>query len=650
MKTDKKKLMRKLIAVGLMASMLTANTMTYGSSLILPGINAEAFSAEAETKLASITETYDISALAQNFVATAENGGVMRIDITENGTYLFKGTNYKEADGGCYIDVQVTVPAGVEANFIFDDCTIVNNIDNMSFDSGDKVLESPYYIPFVINGTVNVYIKSASELFMNDKSASNAEERDSFARSFSGDGTVNIMESEDRDAVLTLSSIETGELNINGGILDAYSLFSKKIAINDGTAYVYRNGYIDTITTKDYGYAPINSLKYTGGNAYLSGKLNDGTAPANSWFYNIGENKQITDLNGTKLNQTYSVNSDGGSLIAYIDYSQFSASNAPYLVADNELLVYTDAGSQFLYNSVNLGDPAALKITKEYDRTTGIGEQTIEPITMNGYTLTPDLSAVTLTGSDVGEYTAKVPFKFTKDGTEYTFKYEVDVEITAKPLTVSSVTVEDKVYDGTTTATVKEVVFEGLVDTDTLVLGTDYTVTAAFADKDAGTDKTVNVTVTLADTVKNYALEANTVTAKASIIADDVSGTANNGAGTFTYESVDPVSPLVKAEGEPDGSDFMIIEKDQNQTTTTYYFVYKVKLSDLAGKSTGTVYIALSEDGEQTRKFATNDIFENVTIEGKIYTPPEEYYYMVYAVSDVPNTEQLFCSAKVQLS
>ena len=56
MKTDKKKLMRKLIAVGLMASMLTANTMTYGSELMLPVINAEAL-----TISETVAKPYNIS-------------------------------------------------------------------------------------------------------------------------------------------------------------------------------------------------------------------------------------------------------------------------------------------------------------------------------------------------------------------------------------------------------------------------------------------------------------------------------------------------------------------------------------------------------------------------------------------------------------
>jgi len=489
MKTDKKKLMRKLIAVGLMASMLTANTMTYGSSLILPSINAEAFSAEAETKLASITETYNISTM----VADPESG-IIEINITENGTYIFTGTNLRNEgqDDECYIDVQVTVNEGVEANFIFDDCTILNNCDIDNSGYGEYPEEA-----FVINGTVNIYVKSTSKILTYNRDDGSTDYAAENAITFTGNGTVNVMESEDKDKSLKISTINTASLNINGGILDVLYLRSKELAINDGMVYTAGDSGIQTSNISN-----VDTLSYKGGNAYLGGKLSDGTLPADSWFSNIGADKQITNLNGTKLKQTYSVNEDGGSLKAYIDHSKFSASNAPYLVADNELLVFTDLDNAFFKTNVNLGDPAKLKITKEYDGTTGFGNQTIEPITMNGYTLTPDLSAVTLTGSDVGEYTAKVPFKFTESETEYTFYYNVPVEITAKKLT-ATITANNKVYDKSAKADV-EVTFEGLVGT--LTEGVDYNITAEFADENVGTGKTVTATITLADNVTNYTL------------------------------------------------------------------------------------------------------------------------------------------------
>lgn len=640
MKTDKKKLMRKLIAVGLMASMLTANTMTYGSELILPGINAEALSAEAETKLASITETYDISTLAQDFVATPENGGVIRINIDKNGTYKFTGRNYKEADGGCYIDVQVTVKEGVTANFIFDGLQVKNSSQYSSLDCGDVFK----YAPFCIEGTVNLYIKDNSSLGINDDSYEYAN----CFYSNTKNGVVNVIESEN-NAKLKFLHGSRAYFNMKGGCVECSEIGGGGAVAFSGGVFVGGLSYPDSYyAVIDGGYVDINYIAPS----FVTFKNSSGDSVYSTTISGLPANAKVTELNGKELNATYT--DANGELKTYLpDLSQ-----AAFLVVVGgvEYLCISPSGdtsSGFNYSAVSMTEiVGTYKFAKTYDGTTALtpdmaSGETALPDTV---TVTPDLTDIAAESVNAGESTVTVPVTLAYNGTTYNIELDIPVEITPAPLTISSAAVEDKVYDSTTDATVTGIVLSGLIGTDVLTSGTDYTVTAAFADKDAGTDKTVNVTVTLADTVKNYALEANTVTAKASIIADDVSGTANNGAGTFTYESVDPVSPLVKAEGEPDGSDFMIIEKDQNQTTTTYYFVYKVKLSDLAGKSTGTVYIALSEDGEQTRKFATNDIFESVTIEGKLYTPPEGYYYMVYAVSDVPNTEQLFCSAKVQLS
>ena len=77
-------------------------------------------------------------------------------------------------------------------------------------------------------------------------------------------------------------------------------------------------------------------------------------------------------------------------------------------------------------------------------------------------------------------------------------------DITPIELAVTNVTVADKTYDGTATATVTDVAFDGLVTGDTLISGTDYTVNGTFADGNAGYDKVATVTVKLADSVTNY--------------------------------------------------------------------------------------------------------------------------------------------------
>ncbi|AXI01193.1 hemagglutination protein [Sporosarcina sp. PTS2304] len=84
--------------------------------------------------------------------------------------------------------------------------------------------------------------------------------------------------------------------------------------------------------------------------------------------------------------------------------------------------------------------------------------------------------------------------------------------IQAAPLTIStSAVVNNKVYDGTNTATVEtQPVVTGVIDSDVVSIDT----TATFADVSAGGGKTVNLTYTLSGTdANNYSLASSTTTA-----------------------------------------------------------------------------------------------------------------------------------------
>lgn len=137
-------------------------------------------------------------------------------------------------------------------------------------------------------------------------------------------------------------------------------------------------------------------------------------------------------------------------------------------------------------------------------------------------------------GKSVGEY--KVTCVATKDG--YSKKSnEVTVTVDPAEVTVNNFTIASKDYDGSTSATVERLeVKRGDIQ---LANGTDYTVTAAFADANAGTDKTVNVTVTLLN--KNYKFAGGT-----SVYADS-SKRAN--INQRTAETQADVTRYVKANG-----------------------------------------------------------------------------------------------------
>lgn len=87
--------------------------------------------------------------------------------------------------------------------------------------------------------------------------------------------------------------------------------------------------------------------------------------------------------------------------------------------------------------------------------------------------------------------------------------------IKAKQLTISGATVADKVYDGTTDATVMTGTLAGLIGTDELSVG--VSATGTFADKNAGSDKTVTIVYSLTGALANNYLAPKDETATATI-------------------------------------------------------------------------------------------------------------------------------------
>ena len=112
------------------------------------------------------------------------------------------------------------------------------------------------------------------------------------------------------------------------------------------------------------------------------------------------------------------------------------------------------------------------------------------------------------TKTDAGTY--KVYYKVLgnddyKDGNR---TYTLTVTIGPKTLYLVNAALAEKIYDGTADAVVTRAEFYGLMDGDTLTLGTDYTATGEFIDSNAGDGKTADVTVKLTGNVKNYTLQS----------------------------------------------------------------------------------------------------------------------------------------------
>ena len=98
----------------------------------------------------------------------------------------------------------------------------------------------------------------------------------------------------------------------------------------------------------------------------------------------------------------------------------------------------------------------------------------------------------------------------TSDGLNYsdTASSQPSYTITPALLTITGAALAAKTYDGTKTATVESVSFDGVPSGQSLTLGSDYTAAAEFDDANAGTDKTATVTVMLSNS--NYTLAVST--------------------------------------------------------------------------------------------------------------------------------------------
>src|SRR5439155_7198773 len=149
-----------------------------------------------------------------------------------------------------------------------------------------------------------------------------------------------------------------------------------------------------------------------------------------------------------------------------------------------------------------------------------------------GTAKTVTVNGITISGTDAANYTANTTTTTTAN-------------ITAKALTVTGITANDKVYSGTTAATLNAggATLVGVVSGDT-VTPNSGSASGAFADKNVGAGKTVNVSgLALGGTdAANYSptqptTTANITKATLTVIADNKTRTASasNPALTATY-------------------------------------------------------------------------------------------------------------------
>ena len=171
----------------------------------------------------------------------------------------------------------------------------------------------------------------------------------------------------------------------------------------------------------------------------------------------------------------------------------------------------------------------------------------------------PNTGAVTLLGT--GTVTITATASETETYNRASVRYKLIVK--KKNLTIENVTVDDKTYDGTTNANITGVIFDGLVNDDELVLGTDYNVSGGFINAEVGDDKVVNVTVDLSyETLKKYALTDATFEASASIFPigiDDSAVTISDDSYTYDGTAKEPtVTVVVDSETLTENVDYKV--------------------------------------------------------------------------------------------
>lgn len=101
------------------------------------------------------------------------------------------------------------------------------------------------------------------------------------------------------------------------------------------------------------------------------------------------------------------------------------------------------------------------------------------------------------------------------DGVYGSTSISYTLTVAPKAVKITGAEIADKTYDGTVEAVVTGVSFAGAVPGETLSRNKDYSVAAEFADANAGSQKDVNVVVTL--TNENYILTDGRFTAKGNI-------------------------------------------------------------------------------------------------------------------------------------
>ena len=253
-------------------------------------------------------------------------------------------------------------------------------------------------------------------------------------------------------ATVTITDKEGGNYTVSGSA--AFEITKAKAAVTTAPA-------AETLTYDGQAHALVTAGTATGGtmmyrlgdSGEFSAEIPTGTAAGDYsvWYYVKGDGDH----------------SDSDPAEVKVTISGASIANATVELSEN----------QFTYN----GNEHKPTVTVKLGGTT-LSETKDYTLDFAGSTTNAGTVAITVTGQ--GNYSGTATNKPT-----YAIK--------PAELTISGATLADKTYDGSVDAVVSSMTLTGLMNGESLTLGTDYTAAAEFDSADAGTDKTATVTVKL---------------------------------------------------------------------------------------------------------------------------------------------------------
>jgi hypothetical protein len=228
-------------------------------------------------------------------------------------------------------------------------------------------------------------------------------------------------------------------------------------------------------------------------------------------------------------------------------------------------------------------------------------------------------TSMSVSGTDAGNYSFIQPSGFSAD-------------ITPKELTVSGVSAENKVYDGTRHASISGAVLNGIVSGDEVTL--ENTTSGTFAQADVGTSITVSTSMTLSGTdADNYSLHqlsslsADIMPKELTVKADDKEREecASNPTFTLRYSgfagnedisvlNIKPVASCMADEGSTPGEyEITVTDGSADNYTMKYVSGLLTILPDATEPILSVKDTIISVHGSEKASISSEDLIESVS-------------------------------------